>query len=112
MISLLAKLPIALLLLLSATSVVLGDYFAKSWSLNQKTVFLVLAFLGYLGSSFFYIPTLLQKGLVITSLIWSLLSILGFLFVGLVLFKETLSTLQIVGVCLGVTALIVLSLEI
>lgn len=104
------QMPVALMLILSATSVVLGDLFAKFWSINQKGWFFGIALVGYFLSGLFYIPTLLKKGLVLTSVIWSLLSIIGFLFIGLVLFKESLMPVQIVGITLGVIALILLSL--
>lgn len=104
------KIPVFILLLLSGLSVVTGDYFAKYWSINQKTIFYILAILGYLGSSIFYIPTLLREGLVVTSVIWSLISIIGFLFVGLVIFKEVLTIWQIIGVSVGIIALVILSL--
>ncbi len=103
--------PVILLLILSAISVTAGDFFAKYWSTNQKTIFYILAILGYAGSSIFYIPTLLKEGLVVTSVIWSILSIIGFLIIGLVIFKETLSMVQIIGVTLGVASLILLSFE-
>ena len=105
------KLTVQTLLLFSASAVVAGDYFAKLWSTNQRTVFLLAAFLGYFLSSVFYIPTLLREGLVVTSVIWSLLSIIGFLFVGLVIFREQLTTLQIIGVIFGIIALAILSVE-
>lgn len=106
----LAKIPWPILLILSSTGVALGDFYGKYWSINQKGGFYALAMFGYFLSGFFYLPTLLGKGLVITSLIWSILSIIFFLFIGLVIFKETLTTIQIVGVFLGVVSLIVLSL--
>ena len=109
-IALLSKFPVPLLLIMSAASVVAGDFFAKYWSLHTRSIFFVLAVIGYLGSSFFYIPTLLKEGLVVTSVIWSVLSIVGFLLVGLIVFKETLNPLQSVGVGLGVLSLIILSL--
>jgi len=102
--------PVALMLVLSATSVVLGDLFAKVWSINQRGLFFGIAIVGYFLSGLFYIPTLLKKGLVITSVMWSLLSIVGFLLIGLLLFKESLTPLQIVGVLLGIVALIFLSI--
>ena len=105
----LQKIPNALLLVLAAICVISGDYCAKAWSVNQKPMFLVLAFLGYFMSGFFYIPTLLRQGLVITSLIWSLLSIIGFLVIGLVIFKEQLSVVHSIGVFFGVIALLLLS---
>jgi len=104
-----ARLPVGILLALSATSVVLGDLFAKYWSVKQRSLFLILALIFYFGSGVFYVPTLLRQGLVITSLIWSLLGIIGFLVIGLVLFKEHLSPLQYFGVALGVAALVLLN---
>ena len=110
-ISLLGRLPMYLLLVLSATGVVAGDYFAKKWSIDQKTSYLLLAFFGYFSSSFFYLPTLLKEGLIITAVIWVLLSTIGFLFIGIVIFKESLNLFQILGVGLGVVAIILLAIE-
>lgn len=104
------KLPVWLLLFLSASSVVTGDFFAKYWSQNQRGWALALAFIGYFGSGFFYIPTLLREGLVVTSLVWDLLGLLGFLVIGLLVFREHLTSLQIVAAALGVVALILLNL--
>ncbi len=106
----LSKIPWQILLVLSAAGVALGDYYGKYWSLNQKSSFYAVAVFGYFLSGFFYLPTLLKKGLVLTSLIWSILSITFFLFIGLVIFKETLTTTQIVGVVFGVIALVILSI--
>jgi drug/metabolite transporter (DMT)-like permease len=103
------KIPIPVLLLLSGTGVVLGDLFAKYWSLNPRWSLFLVAMLGYFVSGFFYIPSLLREGLIITSLLWSLISILGFLFVGLVLFKEHLTAGQWVGVAFGIASLLILA---
>ncbi len=103
------KIPVLILLLLSATSVISGDYFAKFWSINGKTTYLLLAFLAYFFSGFFYIPTLLREGLVTTSVVWSLLSIVGFVVIGIVFFKESLTVAQAVGALIGIVALIILS---
>ena len=105
----LTKLPVVLLLIISACGVTVGDYFAKTWSINQKTVFLLIAFVGYFSATFFYIPTLLKEGLVVTSVIWSLFASIAFLAIGLIIFKETLTPMQLVGVALGVVALIILA---
>lgn len=103
------KIPVYTLLLLSAASVITGDFFAKYWSLHRKPIFFAVALFGYFLSGLFYIPTLLREGLVLTSMIWSLLSILGFLFIGFIIFREHLSTLEIAGVILGTAALLILS---
>jgi len=106
---LIEKIPVVVLLLLSASSVVAGDYFAKLWSINPSRLLFGLAVLGYIGSAVFYIPTLLREGLVITSVVWTILSIVGFLVVGVLIFNEALTGWQIAGVTIGVIALIILS---
>ncbi len=105
----LAKVPTLALLFLSASSVVTGDLFAKYWSMTQRPLHLALAVAGYFFSGFFYIPSLLKEGLVVTSVIWSVLSIVGFLLIGIVLFKEHLTLLQTAGAVLGIVSLVLLS---
>ncbi len=104
----LPKLSVPALIFLSACGVILGDYSAKMWSIQPKALWLALAFLGYTMSAFFYIPSLLKEGLVVTSILWDLLSVVGFLVIGLVIFKESLSPWQTAGATLGVVALIML----
>jgi multidrug transporter EmrE-like cation transporter len=110
LIDLFSKIPVVVLLLLSASSVILGDLFGKYWSTNSKTAFFVLALIAYFLSGVFYIPTLLRQGLVISSLVWSILSIVGFLFIGFVIFHETVTTIQLVGIILGIISLVLVSL--
>jgi multidrug transporter EmrE-like cation transporter len=105
----LSKMPVGLLLALSATSVIIADFFAKYWSIHQKTAFLVIALLGYLFSGLFYTPTLLKEGLIVTSMLWSVASITGFILVGWLIFKESLSPTQLIGVILGAISLIILA---
>jgi len=106
LIDLLSRFPIAVLLSLSIIGVISGDYFAKSWSVNRQPLFFILGMIGYLASGLFYTPTLLKKGLVITSVIWSVVSTIGFILIGVLIFKEELSPLQIAGVALGSVALV------
>jgi multidrug transporter EmrE-like cation transporter len=108
-IDLMSKIPVGALLLMSATGVILGDYFAKYWSQDPRPLWFVLTFVAYFFSPFFYVPTLLREGLVVTSVVWSILNIIGYLFIGLVIFRETLSGMQIIGVILGVMAFVMLS---
>ena len=108
-VALLSKLPVFALILLASASVIAGDYFAKTWSVDQKPLWGILALLGYFGSGFFYLPTLLREGLVVTSVLWSLVSIIGFLIIGLVIFKESLDAVQTVGVAFGIVALVILA---
>jgi multidrug transporter EmrE-like cation transporter len=102
--------PLIVLFTVSAVSVGVGDYLAKKWSLEPGYGLFAGALACYFSSSFFYMQTLTRKGLVVSCLIWSISSIVAFLFVGIVLFNETLSGMQLIGVILGTISLILLSL--
>lgn len=108
---LLPRLPVYFLLVISAAAVTIGDYFAKKWSLDQKNIFIALAIFNYFLASCFYIPTLLKEGLVVTTVIWILLSTIGFLFVGVIIFKEPLSITHYIGVAIGIIAIFILALS-
>jgi multidrug transporter EmrE-like cation transporter len=104
------RLPLILLFTVSAFFVGVGDYLAKKWSLEPGWSFCAGALACYFFSSLFYLLTLTRKGLVVSCVIWSISSIVAFLFVGLVIFHETLSGMQLIGVILGTISLILLSL--
>ena len=67
--SLLGRVPVVGLILAASISVIVGDYAAKAWSQSHREWYLFLAFAGYFFSGFFYIPTLLRDGLIVTSII-------------------------------------------
>lgn len=101
-----------LLVILSSMAVIWGDYFAKYWSTNQKTIFYLLGILGYFLAGFFYIPSLLKEGLIITSVLWQVITTVGLLVIGVAIFHETLTALQWAGVGLGIASVTVLAFAI
>ena len=103
------KIPLILLFAVSAFFVGGGDYLAKKWSLEPGWGSCAGALGCYFVSSFFYLMTLTRKGLVVSCVIWSIASIIAFLFVGLIVFHEPLSGVQLTGVILGIISLLVLS---
>ena len=108
LVELLQKLPVIVLLLICAFWVAMGDYFAKSWSVNQKNSLYILAFLSYALVGIFYLSTLLKEGLAVTTVIYSLLSILISLFIGIIMFGETMSFVRLLGLILGLISLVIL----
>lgn len=102
--------PVMGLLVMSAVSVILGDLFGKLWSQKPSPLLFLLALTAYLLSGWFYLPTLRRESLVLTSVIWTVISTTGFLAIGLLLFHESLSPLQGIGVVFGVISLILLSI--
>lgn len=103
--------PTALLLLLSAASVTVGDYFAKLWSVNHRPGYFLFAVLLGVISSLSFFPTLLREGLVVNAMLWTLLSLMGWLFVGLVIFHERLSPPQFIGIVFGVVSVVLISMS-
>ncbi len=103
------KIPLFLLFAVSALFVGIGDYLAKKWSIDHGWGSSAGSLVCYFSSSFFYLLTLTRKGLVVSCVIWSIASIIAFLFVGLVIYNETLSPLQTVGVVLGIVSLLLLN---
>ena len=109
LIEILKNIPLPFFFLASLVAVLMGDFFAKFWSVSLKGSFFIIASIGYLLSGILYMPTLLQKGLVITATIWTILNIIGFLAIGFMVFKENITTLQTFGLALGVIAIAILS---
>ncbi len=86
---------------------ILADVVAKYWSLNpEKTVLFVLGGLIYSVGAFIYIPSLLKESLIVTSVLWTLISTGGFIVMGLFLFGERLSLWQTLGLIFGLISLI------
>src|SRR5258708_1160457 len=109
-ISSLNKLPVLVLVVLAALSVIVGDYAAKTWSVTQSGFYLFLAFTAYFLSAFFYTPSLLREGLIINSVLWGLISTIGLLVIGLLVFREQLSWVQLVAVILGTISVLILTI--
>ncbi len=108
-IELVSRFPILLLIFLAVICGVSGDIFAKYWSVDHKLSYFLLVLFFYAGSAFFFVPTLLRESLVVISVIWTIMNITGFLLVGLVMFKETLTYWQIMGVLIGIVAVVMLN---
>ncbi len=108
--TLLGRVPVPMLLGISAASVVAGDTLAKFWSTNHRPALFWLSLLAYAASGIFYVPTLVRAGLIVTSTLWGVADMIGFLFIGFVIFHETLSPLQLVGVGFGAVAVIILAI--
>lgn len=111
LIAFLTKFPPIILILLAASSTIMGDFFGKYWSLHPgRQIFFILALLGYLGSGLLYTPVLLKQGLVISSILWSVLTTVGFITIGVIVFHESLNLWQTIGVTLGIVSLLILTI--
>jgi multidrug transporter EmrE-like cation transporter len=101
-----------LFLLLLVTFELVADILAKQFGLSGKLVFAVLSILGYVVANIAWLISLrtgaeLSKG----AIIFSVLSGIGALLIGLLVYQEKASPYQFIGLILGIAAIGFLSLE-
>jgi multidrug transporter EmrE-like cation transporter len=89
-----------------------ADMLAKQFGLTGKVIFGILAILGYILANLAWLLSLrsgaeLSKG----SIIFSALSGIGAVLLGLLVYHEKANPLQLIGVVLGIAAIVFLSLE-
>ncbi|MCX6723082.1 MAG: hypothetical protein NT094_03360 [Candidatus Staskawiczbacteria bacterium] len=98
-------------LTLSAVFFAIGEFMSKKFALNPKTMLagiLAVYSLGVLA----WLPAILQKNqLSIVGAIWSVLSLLTTVLIGLLVFGERLSSVGILGIITAVIAVALLSLN-
>ena len=88
-----------------------GEYFSKKFALNPSFTYVLYIALAYFVGTMFWLPALMQRNqLSIVGAMWSVLSLLMTVFIGVVLFKEGLSALGIVGIVLALISIVVLAL--
>lgn len=90
----------------------LADVFAKQFSTTGKVIFGVLSILGYVLANLAWLLSLrhgaqLSKG----SVIFSALSGTGAVLIGLFIYHEKVNPYQVIGLILGLAALVLLSIE-
>lgn len=98
------------LLVLVAGCIVIGDTIIKYWTGNQKDWMVVVVLVFYTISGLLYFPTLLNENLTTATVIWSVLSLIGSVLVGLLIFRETVSLVQGVGIMLGILSVILIKI--
>ncbi len=91
---------------------VIADVLAKQFALNGKLVFAVLSILGYVAANIAWLISLrsggeLSKGAVI----FAALSGVAAVVIGLLVYKEKASSYQLIGMVLGIVAIVFLSME-
>ncbi len=84
----------------------IADYYAGKWGENGKVIFAVIAFVGYaLGNLSWLIAVKDGSGLARGAIIFSVASALLAVGIGIFIYKEHLTTVQLVGVALGIISI-------
>ncbi len=84
-----------------------ADILAKNWSMKGGWLLAVLALLGYLlGNAFWLFALKNGSGLARGAIVFSLASAILALLLGLFLFKEEVTPMQMLGMVMGLMALL------
>ncbi len=101
--------PLAILIFFEA----IADIFAKEWSLgNRSFAYAVLSLVAYLlANSSWLIALKYGSGLARGAIIFSVASAILASVIGLVFYKEQLSTVQLIGVFIGIISIVLIVWE-
>jgi len=98
-------------LIVSVMFFAIGEYFSKSWALQptiEKAIVLVIM---YVLGTVAWLPAIYRGQIIsIVGTIWSVMSLLTTLFVGIVIFHETLTLNQLIGMIMAFLSIILLSI--
>lgn len=98
-------------LILSAVFFAGGEFLSKKFALNPKFSFVALVLLAYILGTLAWLPAILQKNqLSIVGAIWSVMSLLATVLIGVIIFSEKLSILGIIGIIMAMGAIVLLSI--
>lgn len=91
---------------------VIADVLAKQFALNGKLVLAVLSILGYVAANIAWLISLRSGGeLGKGAVIFAALSSIAAVVIGLLVYREKASPYQLIGMILGIVAIIFLSME-
>lgn len=98
-------------LLLSGVFFAIGEFLSKKFALNPKlSLFIILILTSSLGM-ITWLPAIMQKNqLSVVGVMWSVLSLISTILIGVLIFHEKLTQLNILGIILGVIAVTLLSI--
>ena len=87
-----------------------GEFLSKKFSLNPGWTLFVLFLVVDIVSAAAWIPAIFEKNqLSVTGVIWSIVSLIATVAIGLLVFNEKLTPTQSIGMVLGFVAVILLS---
>jgi multidrug transporter EmrE-like cation transporter len=98
-------------LIVSAIFFAVGEFLSKKFALSPKFLYVILILIIYSFGVLAWLPAILQKNsLSIVGTMWSVLSLLTTILIGILIFKEKLSIAGIAGMVMAIIAIILLSI--
>lgn len=109
--NLIYAIPAMVWLILSAIFFAFGEFLSKKFALAPSFTYVLYIVAIYSIGVLAWLPAILQKNqLSIVGAIWSVLSLLTTVLIGLLIFGERLNAVGIIGIIFAVAAIILLSL--
>ncbi len=101
------------IILIALSGIILtgGDLLMKTWVANGKQAFYFIGLIIYLIGLIFLAQSFKYKNIAIASLLVILFNVITLLFVSWLFYKETLSSIQLFGVLLGIVTVVILELN-
>jgi len=91
---------------------VVADVLAKQFALNGKLVIAVLSIIGYVAANIAWLISLRSGGeLGKGAVIFAALSGIAAVVIGLLVYREKVGSYQLIGMVLGIVAIVFLSME-
>lgn len=98
-------------LILSAIFFAIGEFLSKKFALSPRLSWVLLILLAYFLGTMAWLPAILQKNqLSIVGVMWSVMSLLATLLIGIIIFQEKLSIIGIIGIILAIISVVLLSI--
>ena len=95
----------------SAIFFAVGEFLSKKFALSPRFLDVILVLIVYSFGVLAWLPAILQKNsLSIVGTMWSVLSLLTTILIGILIFKEKLSMVGIAGMIMAIIAIILLSI--
>lgn len=108
--SVILSVPYIIWLILSALFFATGEFFSKKFGLEPSWYLFGCIMMSYIIGTIMWLPAIISNNqLSIVGAIWSVLSLMATVLIGVVLFNEHLSTLAIFGIVLGLASVLILS---
>ena len=109
--NLILVIPAIIWLIASALFFAFGEFLSKKFALNPSFTYVLIIVGVYALGTLAWLPAILQKNqLSIVGAIWSVLSLLATVLIGILIFHEHLNVIGILGIVFAIIAVALLSL--
>ncbi|MFH0837803.1 MAG: EamA family transporter [Patescibacteria group bacterium] len=100
-----------LLIVIIALLDLFAEYIGKLWVLGGRSVYLWLTVLGFGAAGLFFAQSLKYEGVAIANILWIALTAILVTLMGYFVFKEQLSTTNLIGIGVVIVGVILINIR-